>query len=133
MADTILNNQAGAMGTYNGQSLSLSSNTVSVTMVSGLSLTMSADQAMWIDGYLTYTVVLANTGGSYPYVGPIVTSVIDPTLVTLVADSVELDSVALVLDTDYTFDDLTGTLTVNFDDVAISNSSTLTFQVEQIA
>ena len=133
MADSILTSQAGSMGSYDGQDLALNSNTVSVTMTSGLSLTMTTDQAVWADGYLTYTVVLANTSGSFPYVAPVVTTVLDPTLVTLVAGSVVLDSVSLVLDTDYTFDEVTGTLTVNFDDVAIGNSSTLTFQVEQIA
>ena len=132
MADSILTSQAGSLGSYDGQDLALSSSPVNVTITSGLSLTMTTDQAVWADGYLTYTVVLANVSGSFPYVGPVVTTVLDPTLVTLVAGSVVLDSVSLVLDTDYTFDDSTGTLTVNFDDVEIGNSSTLTFQVEQI-
>lgn len=132
MADTTLLNQAGAQGTYNGQSLSLSTDVVSVIMTDGLSLTMTADQAVWADGALTYTVVLSNAAGLYPYVAPVITSVLDPTLVTLVADSVELDGTPLVLDTDYTFDPVTGTLTVDLDDVAIGNSSTLTFQVQKI-
>ena len=133
MADITLLNQAGALGTYDGQSLSLTSNLSSVVMTDGLSLTMSADQLVWADGYLTYTLVLANAAGEFPYVGPVITSVLDPTLVTLVDGSVILDATTLVLGTDYTFDSITGTLVVNFDDVAIGGSSTLTFQVQKIA
>lgn len=133
MADMTLSSLAGAQGTYNGQSLALSSDLLSIVMTDGLALTMTADQMVWADGVLTYTVVLANASGEYPYVAPVVSSVQDPSLVTLVADSVILDGIELVLDTDYTFDDVTGTLAVNFDDIAIGNSSTLSFQVEKIA
>jgi len=133
MADSTLLNQAGALGTYNGQSLSLSSNVVSVIMTDGLSITMSADQQVWADGALTYTIVISNPSGLYPYVAPVVTTVQDPTLVALVDGSVMLDGTVLVLDTDYTYDAVSGTLVVNFNDVAIGASSTLTFQVEKIA
>ena len=133
MADITLLNQAGSLGTYDGQSLSLTSDLVSVVMTDGLSLTMTSDQPVWADGYLTYTLVLANATGEFPYVGPVITSVLDPTLVTLVDGSVILDSTTLVLGTDYTFDGITGTLVVNLDDVEIGNSSTLTFQVQKIA
>ena len=133
MADSNLSIQAGSQGTYNGQSLSLSSDLLSVILTDGLSLTMTADQAVWADGVLTFTVVLSNVSGLYPYVAPVVTSVLDPTLIELVDDSVILDGTALVLDTDYTYDDTTGTLVVDFDDVAIAASSTLTFQVQKIA
>ena len=133
MADMTLLNQAGALGSYNDQSLSLSSNLVSVIMTDGLSLTMTADQMVWADGVLTYTLVLSNASGEYAYVGPVITSVLDPTLVTLVDESVVLDGTTLVLDTDYTFDAVSGTLTVNLDDVEIGASSTLSFQVQKIA
>ncbi|MCL2840959.1 MAG: hypothetical protein FWE05_09340 [Defluviitaleaceae bacterium] len=132
MADTVLSSQAGSLGSYDGQSLSLSSSLVSVILVDGLSLTMTTDQAVWADGVLTYTVVIANVSGEYPYTAPVVTTVLDPTLVTLVDNSVIANGTPLVLDTDYTFDVLTGTLIVTLDDIAIAGETTLTFQVQKV-
>lgn len=133
MADVLLTSQAGSLGTYNDQSLSLTSALVSVVMVDGLSLTLTADKEVWADGVLTYTVVITNTDGDYPYVAPVVTTVLDPTLVTLVADSVTENGTTLVLDTDYTFDDVTGTLVVTLSDIAVAGSTTLIFQMQKIA
>lgn len=133
MADITLNNQAGSLGTYNTQSLSLSSALVSVIIVDGLTLTMTADKAVWADGALTYTLTVSNTGGAFPYVAPVVSDTLDPTLITLVADSVKVGGTALVLDTDYTFDDTTGALSVTLDDIAVAGSTVLTFQVQRAA
>lgn len=133
MADIILQNQSGSLGTYNGQSLSLSSALVSVIIVDGLSLTMTADKQVWADGVLTYTIVIANTGGIFPYVAPVVTDTLDVSLITLVDNSVTVDGTPLVLNTDYTFDDTTGKLSVTLADIAVAGSTTLIFQVQKAA
>ena len=132
MADTTLSLQSDSLGLYNGQSLSLTSPLISVLMVDGLAMTMNADQEVWADGYLTLTVVVENISGAYAYTAPLITSVLDPTLVALVDGTVTLDDTPLLEDTDYTFDPLTGTLEVTFGDIAIAGSSTLTFQVEKV-
>lgn len=82
-----LNNTATAVGTYNEISTSLTSNVSVVNMISGLSMTKSADKVNWADGYLTYTVTI-NNQSTETYVAPVITDIIDTTLVDFVDGSV---------------------------------------------
>ena len=122
-----LNNTATAVGTYNEISTSLTSNVSVVNMISGLSMTKSADKVNWADGYLTYTVTI-NNQSTETYVAP----VIDTTLVDFVDGSVMIDGVAAT-GSQYSYTSGTHTLSVTLTDIAPSTTKTVTFQVSKKA
>lgn len=65
MAETKVVNQADITATY-GDTLtpiSFSSNLVTTTIVDGLTVEKSADKTYWVDGPLTYTIVVTNNSG----------------------------------------------------------------------
>ena len=125
--DSQLNNLATAVGTYNGVATSLTSAVSVVTLISGLTITKTADKQTWADGLLTYTITI-NNNATESYVSPVITDVIDNTLVDFVADSVTIDDVKAT-SSQYKYDSNTHTLTVNLADITPSQSSTVKFQV----
>lgn len=126
-----LNNMVTAVGTYNGVSTSLSSNVVAVTMISGLTVTKTADKPSWADGVLTYTITLENKAVSN-YVSPVISDVIDTTLVNFIADSVTIDGTKADA-SKYEYNTDTHTLTVTLGDLTPSATSVVQFQVEKKA
>ena len=126
-----LNNTATSIGNYNSVPTSLTSNTSVVNMVEGLTLTKEADKGNWVGGYLTYTIALDNATDT-TYEKPIITDVLDNTLVDFVNDSVTIDGVK-VDQSKYKYDEASHTLTVNLDDVTPSGSTTLMFLVTKKA
>ena len=58
-----LNNTANVSGTINGQTTTLTSNTLEVNVINGLTAVKSADKTSWADGELTYTLTINNTTG----------------------------------------------------------------------
>ena len=126
-----LNNTASAVGTYNEISTSLTSNVSVVNMVSGLSMTKSANKVNWADGFLTYTLTI-NNQSTETYVAPVITDVIDTTLVDFVEGSVMIDGVAATSG-QFSYAAGTHTLTVNLTDIAPSATKTVTFQVSKKA
>lgn len=126
-----LNNTATAVGTYNEISTSLTSNVSVVNMISGLSMTKSANKVNWADGLLTYTLTI-NNQSTETYVAPIITDVIDTTLVNFVEGSVMIDGVAAT-SSQFSYAADTHTLTVNLTDIAPSAAKTVTFQVSKKA
>lgn len=126
-----LNNTATAVGTYNEISTSLTSNLSVVNMISGLSLTKTADKVNWADGYLTYTLTI-NNESTQTYSSPVITDVINTTLVDFVEGSVKIDGVAATTG-QYTYTAGTNTLTINLTDIAPSTTKTVTFQVSKKA
>lgn len=126
-----LNNTATSIGNYNSVPTSLTSNTSVVNVVEGLSLTKEADKNNWVSGYLTYTITLNNETDK-PYEKPVITDVLDNTLVNFVNDSVTINGVKAD-QSKYKYDEGSHTLTVNLDDVSPSGSTTLTFQVTKKA
>lgn len=126
-----LNNTVTSIGNYNSVPTSLTSNTSIVNMVEGLTLTKEADKNNWVSGYLTYTITLDNETDK-PYEKPVITDILDNTLVEFVNDSVTINGVKA--DTSkYNYDEGSHTLTINLDDVSPSGSTTLTFQVTKKA
>lgn len=122
-----LNNTATAAGIYNNIPTSITSNVSVVNIIEGLTLTKEADKQNWGSGELTYTIVIDNQTDK-TYSSPIVTDVLDATLVEFVEGSVKVND--MPLDTSkYSFDDRTSTLTVNLDDVGATSETTLTFRV----
>lgn len=124
-----LNNTVTAVGNYNDVPTSITSAVSVVTMIDGLTITKSSDKQNWASGNLTYTVII-NNQSEKPYNSPEVKDVLDTTLVDFVENSVTIDGQAAE-QSDYTYDDGSGTLTINLSDIAVSESKTITFQVKK--
>ena len=122
-----LNNTATAVGSYNSVPTSLTSNTSVVNMVEGLTLVKDADKKNWANGILTYTITI-NNQTDVTYVKPIVTDIIDTSLVEFIQDSVTINDVQAT-QSQYNYEEASHTLTVNLDDVAENTTVTLTFSV----
>ena len=88
--EKILNNTAQAVGNYNDIPTSITSTATVVTMISGLTITKTADKQVWADGNLTYTIII-NNNSTMPYKTPEVKDVLDTSLVEFVPDSVTID------------------------------------------
>lgn len=124
-----LNNTAKAVGNYNNIPTAITSVASVVTMVSGLTITKTADKTVWAEGDLTYTIKIDNQAEK-PYTSPKITDEIDTSKVTFVENSVTIDGSPA--DTSkYTFDSSTNTLSITLEDIAVSNSRTVTFKVSK--
>ncbi len=129
--ETKLNNTASVLGEYDGVPTSVNSEVLVVSLVSGLTVTKSADKMVWADGTLTFTIEVDNQTEK-SYTAPVITDVLDINLVSFVAGSVIIDGEAA--DTSkYTYDDATGTLKVTLNDIVAGGKSTITFQVTKKA
>lgn len=122
-----LNNTANVSGTINGETTTLTSNTLEVNLINGLTAVKSADKTSWADGELTYTLTVNNTSG-VTYTSPVITDTLDTSLVTFVPDSVTINGSA-ASSSEYTYDSSTGLLTVNLSDIATDGTTTVTFKV----
>lgn len=122
-----LNNVVTASGTYNSIPTSLTSNTMVVNMVDGLTIIKDADKKNWVDGELTYTVTIQNNTDK-TYTNITVTDVIDNNFVDFVDDSVMIDGVKATVN-QASYEEQTHTLTIKLDEVSPSTSSIITFQV----
>lgn len=124
-----LNNSVTATGNYNSVPTSLTSNVSVVNMIDGLTLTKDADKKNWANGDLTYIIIIDNQTDT-AYENPIVTDIIDHTLVKFVPNSVTING--MQADTSkYNYNEDTHTLTVNLEDIEPSSTTTLTFRVEK--
>lgn len=126
-----LTNSVTVVGTYNNLSTSLSSEAVVVAMISGLTVTKTADKMSWADGLLTYTITVENQTNT-DYVNPVITDVLDGTLVEFVTDSVVINSTKAEA-SQYQYNADTYTLVVNLEDVKPSESTIVVFQVTKKA
>lgn len=127
--ETILSNTVSALGNYNDVPTAMASEAVLVTLLDGLKITKTADKPVWADGVLTYTIVLTNDE-TKPYTAPVVTDIIDNTLVDFISGSVMIEGVATT-DDQYSYNENTHTLTVLLDGIAATSTRTITFQVKK--
>lgn len=127
--DNQLSNITTAVGNYNSIPTSLTSEAAVVTMISGLSITKTADKATWADGLLTYTITINNQTAEN-YTSPIITDVLDDTLIDFVADSVTINGTKAET-SQYQYDAATHELTVNLSDITAASSSVVSFQVKK--
>lgn len=127
--ETILSNTVSALGNYNDVPTAMASEAVLVTLLDGLKITKTADKPAWADGVLTYTIVLTNDE-TKPYTAPVVTDIIDNTLVDFISGSVMIEGVAAT-DDQYSYNENSHTLTVLLDDIAATSTRTITFQVKK--
>lgn len=124
--ETILENNADIVGSSNNIPLKLTTN-VSVNLVSGLKVTISADKKYWADGNLTYIIVLTNNS-EYLYENPIITDVLDTALITLVENSLKIDD---TIYSNYSFESSNGMLTINMENLNINETKKITFEVQR--
>lgn len=127
--ETELNNTATVLGNYNSIPTEISTQALVVTMLKGLTATKTADKMIWSDGVLTYTIVVSNDT-DYDYVGPVVTDILDISLISLVDDSVTVDGVKISTP-QYTWDSSSGKLSISLSDIEAKGKKTITFQVEK--
>ena len=126
-----LNNTATAVGNYNNISTSLTSNTSTVNIIEGLTLTKTADKINWSNENLTYTLTIDNQTDNN-YAKPVITDIIDNTLVDFIDGSVTINGVEATKQ-QYNYDNANHTLTIKLDDVTPSSNTTLTFLVKKKA
>lgn len=130
MATATLTNSVDFEGSYGAAAspVVFSSNTVTTTIVRGLTATKTADKEYWVNGPLTYTVTVTNDSGDI-FTKGVLTDNLDVSLVTLdTAAGVRINNTPT---SDYTI--RSGVLTVNLPDMQNGETVTVTFRVEQIA
>lgn len=128
MADLKLSNIANVTGNYDSIPTTLTSEAVITEMITGLTIVKTADKQNWASGYLTYTITIANNAEN-PFETPKITDTLDPTLIKLVDNTVQIDGTAT---TDYTYSAETGELNITLDTIATGATSVITFQVQKV-
>lgn len=124
-----LNNTVYSTGDYNSIPTSITSNTSVVNMVDGLTITKDADKKNWVDGYLTYTIVINNSTDN-AYSNPVITDVIDNTLIDFVEGSVKING-NTASSSEYSYNQGNHTLTINLNEVSAQTKTTITFSVKK--
>ena len=94
--ETQLTNTASVLGSYNNIPTAISSQALVISMIDGLTATKTADKMIWADGVLTYAIVVDNQA-TEAYTTPIITDILDTTLVSFVEDSVTIEGVKVIL------------------------------------
>lgn len=124
MAD--LTNQVDIVGEYGNTStpISFSSNIVSTTIVEGLSVTKAANKINWVDGPLTYTIVITNNSGSALKDG-VLTDKLDISLIDFDKTyGVKLNDQPM---SNYNYND--GELKITLPELSNNSTTTILFQV----
>ena len=127
MADVKLSNIAKVTGTYDSIPTALTSEAVITEMIAGLTILKIADKQNWASGNLQYTITITN-GAQNAFETPTITDILDPTLIKLVEDSVEVDGKKA----NYDYDEATGELKIVLDTIATETNSVITFQVQKV-
>ena len=127
MADVKLSNIAKVTGTYDSIPTALTSEAVITEMIAGLTILKIADKQNWASGNLQYTITITN-GAQNAFETPTITDILDPTLIKLVEDSVEVYGKKA----NYDYDEATGELKIVLDTIATETNSVITFQVQKV-
>lgn len=128
MAIVNLTNQTTIEGQYGSPASAISffSNEVTTNIVQGLTVQKDADKTNWVNGPLTYTIVVTNNSGNTLSSGSLIDK-IDTTLVDFSTTyGVQIDGSKT---SNYTYND--GNLQVTLPDLETDKSVTITFQVTQ--
>ena len=127
MADVKLTNVADVTGTYDSIPTTLTSEAIITDLISGLTIIKTADKQNWASGNLTYTITITNAAEN-AFEKPTFTDILDPALIKLVENTVEVNGST----TEYTYDPTTGKLSVELETIATEGSTTITFQVQKV-
>lgn len=84
--ETKLNNTVSVLGEYNVVPTFINFEVLVVSLISGLTVTKSANKMVWADGTLTFTIEVDNQTEK-SYTAPVITDVLDINLVSFVAGS----------------------------------------------
>ena len=126
MADLKLSNIATITGNYDSIATALSSEAVITSLISGLTIVKTADKENWASGYLTYTITVTNNAEK-PFESPKITDTLEPSLITLVENSVKEGETTK----EYDYDATTGVLSVQLETIDVGQSAEITFQVQK--
>ena len=126
MASVKLSNIASVVGDYDSVPTTLTSEAIITEMIAGLTIVKTADKQNWATGNLTYTVTITNNADS-PFESPKFTDTLDPTLITLVENTVQVNGSTA----EYTYDPTTGVLTIQLETIATTENAVVTFQVQK--
>lgn len=96
-------------------------------MITGLTVTKSADKLVWGEGNLTYKTEISNQTET-AYTSPVITDILKPDLIKLVNDTIKIDGTPIET-SEYTYDDNTGKLTINLPTINAKEKKTITFKV----
>lgn len=126
-----LNNIALAKGNYNNIPTLLTSNKTTVNLTNELTITKEANKTNWTSGNLTYTITITNKANK-SYEQPIVTDIIDTSLVDFIEGSVKIDNVT-ARNNQYNYDTTTHILTINLKDITPYQTIQLHFSLRKRA
>ena len=124
-----LSNTVTGNGSYEGTPISVTSNASIVKIVEGLTLQLQADKPYWKDGNLKYTITLGNAT-DVKYETVTISDVLDTNYISFVDGSVEING-AKAQSSEYKYDDVTHTLTINLSEVAAQGTTTVNFSVKK--
>ena len=127
--ETELINQATILGNYNDIPTEISTQALVVTMITGLTVTKSADKLVWSEGNLTYKMEISNQTET-AYTSPVITDILNPDLIKLVNDTIKIDGTPIET-SEYTYDENTGKLTINLPTINAKEKKTITFEVSK--
>lgn len=99
-----------------------------LNLINGLTITKSANKINWVDGYLTYKIVITNTSDGN-YENAYITDPLDKT-VEFVSNSLIIDNVVATED-DYDYDAEENILTIYLNNVDNKTSKIIKFQVKK--
>lgn len=126
--ETELTNQATILGNYNDIPTEISTQALVVTILTGPTVTKSADKMVWSNGNLTYKLEVNNQTEN-AYTSPVVTDILNPDLIKMVDNTIKIDG-TLIDESEYTYDESTGKLTINLPTIN-SKEETVTFEVSK--
>lgn len=92
--ETELTNQATILGNYNDIPTEISTQALVVTILTGHTVTKSADKMVWSDGNLTYKLEVNNQTEN-AYTSPVITDILNPDLIKLVDDTIKIDGILI--------------------------------------
>lgn len=126
MAEKLVKNIGNFTGIYLDETVDFRTNEVVTTIITGVTATKTADKTFWINGPLTYTIVVDNTTGT-DLTNVLFKDDLDIQTVTLdTSFGVKVDGAPVI----YSFD--AGQLSLNIPLIQDGVAVTITFQVIQI-
>lgn len=127
--ETELSNSASVLGNYNNIPTEISTQAFVVTLISGLTVTKTADKVIWSEGNLTYKIEVSNQT-DLPYTSPVITDILNPTLIALVNNTIKIDD-NIISSSLYTYEEDTGKLTITLPDIESKGKKVVTFEVSK--
>ena len=125
-----LTNIAHSSGKLNNQQTDLTSNEITIPLGDGLKIEKSASKSTWLSGNLTFTIKITNLN-YFDLPRVVLFDKLEIGKISLIGSSVKLDGLPIATNL-ITYDEPTGSLSVNLGNILANNTHTLTFQVKKI-